>query len=80
MSSNYKTELQSVFDILTAKQFEIGDDPELAALHTEASRHFYAALEYQRQDCLDFNKDYELEQFRTALDRFEEVKGRDKGL
>lgn len=80
MSSNYKTKIESVFDRLSQKQFEIEDDPELAALHSEASRHFYAALEYQRKDCLELNKDYELEQVRSALERFEDVKDRDKGI
>lgn len=80
MSSNYKTKLESVYDRLTVKQFEIDNDPELAALHTEASRHFYAALDYQRKDCLEFNTDYELDQVRETLERFEQVKGYDKGL
>lgn len=80
MSSNYKTKIESVFDRLSQKQFEIEDDPELAALHSEASRHFYAALEYQRKDCLELNKDYELERVRTALERFEDVKDCDKGI
>ncbi len=80
MSTNYKTELKTVFDRLTQKQFETDDDPELAALYSEASRHFHAALEYQRKDCLEFNKDYELDQVRNILERFEQVKEHDKGI
>lgn len=80
MSSNYKTKIENVFDVLSQKQFEIEDDPELAALHTEASRHFYAALEYQRKDCLEVNTDYELDQVREILDTFEQVKDYDKGI
>jgi len=80
MSSNYKTKIESVFDRLSQKQFEIDEDPELAALHSEASRHFYAALEYQRKDCLEFNTDYELEQVKNTLERFDGVKDRDKGI
>lgn len=80
MSSNHKTKIQSVFDILSQKQFEIEDDPELASLHSEASPHFYAALDYQRKDCLEFNTDYELDQVREALEVFEQVKGYDKGI
>lgn len=80
MSSNYKTKIESVFDRLSQKQFEIEEDPELAALHSEASRHFYAALEYQRKDFLEFNTDYELEQVKNTLERFDGVKDRDKGI
>lgn len=80
MSPNHKSKIESVFDTLSQKQFEIEDDPELEALYSEASRHFYAALDYQRKDCLDFNTNYELDQVRTALECFDEVKGHDKGL
>lgn len=80
MSSEYRTRVEKVSDILIDKQSEIEEDPELAALHTEASRHFGAALDYQRKDCLDFNTDYELDQVRAALDAFEQVKSYDKGI
>jgi len=80
MSSDYKTKIENVFNALSQKQFEIDEDPELAALHTEASRHFYAAVDYQRKDCLEFNTDYELDRVREALDAFEQVKGYDKGI
>jgi|GEM_PF-614020 hypothetical protein len=80
MSSNYKTRIERVFDLLTERQSEVENDPELVALHTEASRHFHAALEYQRKDCLDFNADYELEQVTETLETFKEVKDYDKGI
>lgn len=80
MSTGYKTRMEKVFDRLTNKQFEIGDDPELAALHTEASRHFYAAVDYKRAEKIEFNTDYELDQVIEALDRFDEVNEYDKGL
>jgi hypothetical protein len=80
MSLNFNSRIEQVFDLLTEKQFEIGDDPELAALHTEASRHFYAAVDYNRKDYLEVNRDYELDQVRNALDTFENVKNHDKGI
>jgi hypothetical protein len=80
MSLNFNSRIEQVFDLLTEKQFEIGDDPELAALHTEASRHFYAAVDYNRKDYPEVNRDYELDQVRNALDTFENVKNHDKGI
>ena len=79
MASNHKG-LEQVFELLAKRQSEIEEDPELLALHTEASRHFYAALEYQKKDCFDFNTDYELDQVRKTLQAFEQAQEYDKGI
>lgn len=80
MSSNENSRLDNFYDLLVEKKVEAEDDPELNELYDEANRHFLAALDYQRRDCLEVNTNYELEQVRNALEAFDEVKDHNKGI
>lgn len=80
MPKGSKKDLKQFFELLMEKEFELGEDPELASLHTQAARHFSAAAYFNHQDTLDWNAEYELEQARYAIDRFDEISDYDKGI
>ena len=80
MPLDENSKLENFYDLLVEKKVEAGDDPELNSIYEEADRHFTAALEYQRRDCLDVNTNYELKQVEEALRAFDEVKTHDKGI
>jgi hypothetical protein len=63
---------------LNEKQFDIGEDPELAELHMKASRHFEQAAAY-REEGTNRQQDYELAASVRALKAFDEILEKDKG-
>jgi len=63
---------REVFDLLSEKQFHLGDDPELAALHMSAAKHFTAAADYRYENETS-KAEYELEMAEQELERIEGI-------
>jgi hypothetical protein len=68
--ADYSRQYRQFFNSLSQKQFDIESDPELAALHMKASRHFGAATKYYNDEGFNANAQYELEAAEKALENF----------